>query len=367
MSRTVVVAGGGYAGTMVAKALDGLAEVVLVDPRDAFVNVSASMRAVARADWAHMPFFDYRTLLERGRVVRDAVIGADTTGVTLASGARIDADFLVLATGSSHTYPARPHDASTSAADAADDLRATNAQLAGAARVLILGAGPVGLELAGEIRDAWPDKAITVVEPAACVLPAYLPEVRDELLRQLKDLDVDLRLRTSLAAEPPVAAATAATFTVATTEDDQITADIWFRTFGSRPHTAFLADGALAQLTPRGAVPVDQHLAVPGHPHVYAVGDIADLPDAKMATHAMTQALTVIENVSAQLRGEPPTAVYEPASAQRILLPLGSRHGVGQLPAPGGGAVAAAVEDVMARKGTDLFTARFAERFGTAR
>lgn len=47
----------------------------------------------------------------------------------------------------------------------------------------------------------------------------------------------------------------------------------------------------------------------------------------------------------------------------RILLPLGPRAGVGQLPAPGGGVAAATIETVSRRKGTDLFTARFAQRF----
>ncbi len=67
MDATVVVVGGGYAGTLVAKSLDDEAKVILIDPRDAFVNFSASLRALTRPDWAHNPFFDYRTLLDNGR------------------------------------------------------------------------------------------------------------------------------------------------------------------------------------------------------------------------------------------------------------------------------------------------------------
>ncbi|WP_226356806.1 NAD(P)/FAD-dependent oxidoreductase [Pseudonocardia sp. ICBG601] len=364
MSSTVVIVGGGYAGTMVAKALDDRADVILVDPRDAFVNVSGSLRATARLDWADQPFFDYGPLLTRGRVIRDSVVAVQPGGVTLADGCRVDADHIVLATGSSHSYPARPRTTATSAAAAADDLRATNEQLSRADRVLVLGAGPVGLELAGEIRDAWPGKRITILDPSPEILPACLPEVRDELRRQLEELDIDLRLATSLADLPHAAAATASTFTVTTTDGEEITADIWFRTFGSRPHTAYLADGALVRLTERQTVPVDEHLNVIGHPTVYALGDIADLADPKMATQAMTQAPTVIENIAARLRGEQPVAVHEPATTHRILVPLGTRYGVGQLTSPDGGAIAAPVDVVVARKGTDLFTARFAERFG---
>lgn len=45
MRRTVVVVGGGYGGAAVAKALEPAADVVLIDPRDAFVNAAGSLRA----------------------------------------------------------------------------------------------------------------------------------------------------------------------------------------------------------------------------------------------------------------------------------------------------------------------------------
>ncbi|RIX30251.1 NAD(P)/FAD-dependent oxidoreductase [Amnibacterium setariae] len=364
MTGRVIVVGGGYAGTMIAKELDRDADVTLIDPRDAFVNVSSSMRAMVRGDWADRPFFPLAGLLEHGRIVRGLVTSVDPGGVVLESGDRIEGEHIVLATGSSHPYPARPRSISADAAVAAAALRQSGEQLAQARHALILGAGPVGLELAGEIREAWPATRITVVAPSAEVLPGYLPEVRADLRRQLDDLGIDLRLRTSLLAPPPVPDGVHAPFTVRTSSGEEISADIWFRTFGARLHTAYLEDGALTALTERGAVPVDAHLNVVGFDHVSAVGDIADLADAKMATWAQTQAPVVVENVRARLHGEPATAEYRSSAAARILLPLGTRHGVGQLPTPDGGVTAAPLDAVIARKGADLFTSRFAERFG---
>ncbi len=48
MGNTVAVVGGGYGGSSVAQALDPVAEVVLIDPREAFVNVAASLRVLTR-------------------------------------------------------------------------------------------------------------------------------------------------------------------------------------------------------------------------------------------------------------------------------------------------------------------------------
>src|SRR3954452_21156035 len=206
MNRTVVVVGGGFGGSLVAKALDSAAAVTLVDPRDAFVNAAASLRAVTQPDCAPNAFFPFETLLERGRVIRDRAVSVDPGGVTLASGERVEAEYLVLATGSGYPYPAKPNPASTGITQQLDDLRATHKELSAAGRVLILGAGPVGLELAGEIKEVWPDKHVVVVDKADQLLAGFLPEVREDLHHQLDELGIELRLGTGLTAFPTTGA-----------------------------------------------------------------------------------------------------------------------------------------------------------------
>ncbi|TDD07998.1 NAD(P)/FAD-dependent oxidoreductase [Nonomuraea diastatica] len=367
MSRTVVVVGGGYGGSALAKALAVETEVVLIDPRDAFVNTAGSLRTLTQPDWGSNMFFPYAEFLTQGTVIRDRAVSVDPGGVTLASGERVKADYLVLATGSSYTYPAKPTAASTE--QILDDLRLTYKELAGAERVLILGAGPVGLELAGEIKEVWPHKHVTVVDPAEQLLPAFEPELRQDLHRQLDELDIRLRLGTDLAAPPATEPGQAETFTVTTTSGQEITADIWFRAHGVRVNSDYLADGRLTTRTPPGQVPVTETLNVRGYDgvyeHVYAIGDITDVPEAKMAGYAMQHAEVVARNIIAQLHGEPPTATYQPLPHPMILLPLGPHGGAGQLPTPDGPAVVPA-ETVSAYKGADLFTSRFTEQFGSA-
>ncbi|MEV4062286.1 NAD(P)/FAD-dependent oxidoreductase [Nonomuraea dietziae] len=363
MSRTVVIVGGGYGGSAVAKALDPEADVVLIDPRDAFVNSAGSLRALTQPDWAANMFYPYDQWLRRGTVVRDRAVSVDPGGVTLASGRRVEADYLVLATGSSYAYPAKP--TSDSRDEVLDDLLRTHKELAGSERVLILGAGPVGLELAGEIKEVWPHKHVTILDPAERLLAAFPAEMREDLHRQLDELGIQLRLGTGLTAPPATEPGQAATFTVATTGGEEITADIWFRAHGVRVNSDYLADGGLTTRTPQGQVPVTETLNVHGYDHVYAIGDLTDVAETKMAGYAMQHAEVVAQNIIAQLRGEQPAATYQPLPHPMILLPLGPRGGVGQLPTPDGPAVVPA-ETVSAYKGADLFTGRFTEQFGAA-
>jgi NADH dehydrogenase FAD-containing subunit len=363
MSPTIAVIGGGYGGSAVANTLDSEADVVLIDPRDAFVNAAGSLRALTRPDWAGNMFFPFDTLLTRGTVIRDRVVSVDPGGVTLASGRRVEANYLVLASGSSYAYPAKPNADLTS--EALDELRQTHKELADAERVLILGAGPVGLELAGEIKEVWPHKHVTIVDPAEQLLPAFRPEMRQDLHRQLDESDIQLRLGTGLTAPPTTEPGQAETFTVTTSGSDKITADIWFRAYGVHVNSDYLADDRLTTRTPQGQVPVTETLNVHGHDHVYAIGDITDIAEAKMAGYAMQHAEVVAQNITAQLHGEEPTATYRPSPDPMILLPLGLRGGVGQLPTPDGPAVVPAAT-VTEYKGADLFTGRFAEQFGAA-
>ena len=74
---TVVVVGGGYGGTAVARALDATSDVVLVEPKDAFMHNIAALRALVDPSWLPKIFLPYAGLLTNGRVVRDRAVVVD--------------------------------------------------------------------------------------------------------------------------------------------------------------------------------------------------------------------------------------------------------------------------------------------------
>src|SRR6202165_4754582 len=104
---TVVVVGGGYGGTVVARALDATSDVVLVEPKDAFMHNIAALRALVDPSWLPSIFLPYTGLLTNGRVVRDRAVVVDPHRVVTASGEEISADYVVLATGSRYPFPAK--------------------------------------------------------------------------------------------------------------------------------------------------------------------------------------------------------------------------------------------------------------------
>jgi len=340
MTATVIIAGGGYGGTAVARALDDIADVVLIEPRDAFVHNVATLRAVTDPSWADQIFMPYDRLLSRGRIVRDLVTGFSASGVSLASGRSVAADFIVLATGSSHRYPAKID--VLDAAAGRDKLLATNRELVRSSRVLLLGAGPVGLEFAGEIKAAFPEKEVTIADPAPDLVQGRFPaEFRAELRSQLAALGVQLRLGTSLGGALPTPPGVFAPFTMA---------DIWFACYGAAPETGYLG-GGLVDVTPR--------LSLPGFDNVFAIGDITALPELKMARAAGMHAEVVAANIRALIEGRHDVAEYT-AAPDAIALPLGPKGGVTYQPAAG----LLGASETASLKGEDLLIGRVRKSLG---
>jgi apoptosis-inducing factor 2 len=355
-----VILGGGYGGINVAKALDDVAYVTLVDPTEAFVHNVAAWRSLVEPEWLDRIFLPYEHLLAQGRFVRDRAAHIEGGRVTLASGHVLAPDYLVLATGSSYPFPAKTEEPDVPSARAR--FRKAHEALLAADRALIVGAGPAGLELAGEIKAFHPDKHVTVADISDDILAGpYDQALRDELRRQLDALGIELRLGSALSELPSAPPATLAPIRLATADGDELIADIWFRAFGVRPHSEYLEGGSLAdRRDDRGYLRVDEHLRVSGETRVFALGDVSDA-DRDMAGIATAQAEVVAANIRALIAGAGDLTSWQQFPPV-IAIPLGPEGGAGFL--GDGVADRATIAEV---KGRDMLVERYSALFDVPR
>jgi NADPH-dependent 2,4-dienoyl-CoA reductase/sulfur reductase-like enzyme len=104
----------------------------------------------------------------------------DPAGVTLASGQRVEADYLVLATGSNYAYPAKPKADSTR--EALDDLCQTHTELADANPEHLNRASP-----GGRINNvSRPRVNYVSAHTGEQLLPAVRPQMRQDLHRHAR-------------------------------------------------------------------------------------------------------------------------------------------------------------------------------------
>jgi NADH:quinone reductase (non-electrogenic) len=189
----VIVIGGGYAGVMTANRLTERADVAvtLINPRATFVERIRLHQLVAGSDDAVV---DYREVLaDRVRLVVDAAVRIDAAErrVALASGATVDYDYLVYAVGS-HSAAGGPSGAAEHAypiasLEEAQRLRPVLGATPLTAPVVVVGAGPTGIETAAELAEAG--RPVTLV--CGDVLGPYLhPRGRRAVARRLAALGV---------------------------------------------------------------------------------------------------------------------------------------------------------------------------------
>ncbi|GAB2625647.1 hypothetical protein Aab01nite_15940 [Paractinoplanes abujensis] len=313
MTANVIVVGGGYGGSTVAKALDDVARVTLVEPRATFVHNVAALRAVVDPAWAAKIFIPYGGMLRNGVVRRDRAVRVTEGTVVLASGESLNADYVVLATGSSYPFPAKI------AEEGPAHFRELHGALAAAGTVLLIGAGPVGLEFAGEIKAAWPEKRVIVVDRGTELMPGDYPdEFRRQLREQIDEMGIDLRLGTAA---------------------DGIEADLTLVCHGASVDRGYLAgSGDRIEVTPQ--------LRVRGSETLFAIGDVTALPEQKMARLAQMHAEVVAANIRSLITGGRAERTYVP-QPDAIVLPLGPKGGVTYAPEVGvlGAAESAAIKD----------------------
>lgn len=271
-------------------------------------------------------------------------------------------DFLVIATGSTVASPAQ-YDGLTRAAVATQQA-ASKAQIDGARHILIVGGGPVGVELAGEIRDAHPDKQVTIVHRGSHLCSSKdggngdVP-ITDTLGASLKNLCEERSIAVRLGVSVPAAAAAHTTGSdVALSDGSSVEGvDLVVWASGAKPNNAAFKTTMAPSLDESGRLITEPSLLVRGREHVFALGDCAESGASKTAYMAMAQAPIVAKNIKALAGGSAVADLaVQSCGTPAMVVPVGAAHGRGVLPFCGGVQVGNML--VSSAKGSTLFLAK---------
>jgi apoptosis-inducing factor 2 len=309
MSRKrVVVAGLGDVGILAAMRLAKHFDVVGISVKPGLVSgQELGVRLARPRDWArdYWISFDRFRRLDRVGIIQGELTGADLAGQTVLGRdgdgtAFVEGyDALVISTGVSNGFWRRP--TLQSAAEVGADLRADHERLASAASVIVVGGGAAAVTSAVNLATTWPDKRVDLYFPGDRALADYHPRIWQRISRRLADLGVGVH--------PGHRAALVNGFS-----GDEITsggvdwstgqpaasADAVLWAIGRvRPNTdwlpsALLDDGGFVRVTPE--------LRAPGHPAVFAAGDVAATDPLRSSARNRGDAL-VAHNVHAALTG----------------------------------------------------------------
>lgn len=300
----VLIVGGGFAGLNAAQALGKMpVDVTLVDRGNHYtfqpLLYQVALAVLSPADIAQ----PIRSILSRYpnvEVLMDEVVGfeVDRRTALLRSGSEAAYDYLVLATGATHSYFGHEEWAKWAPGlktieDAIEIRRRVLLAFELAEREMVetgvhpelnfvvIGGGPTGVELAGAIceisklrlrkdfRHINPSEArVILLEGSPRILSSYPEDLSQKAVAQLNKLGVEVRTNQNVSGVEPghVIIGDARLDAVVT---------LWAAGVAASPLGGMLGVPA----DKRGAVIVDGYLNPPGHPEIFVCGDLAHVEE----------------------------------------------------------------------------------------
>ena len=336
----VIILGGGFAGTHAATGLARLpVDVTIIDRRNHFTfqpllyqvalavlspaNIASPIRAIVRGK-------------DNVEVLMDEALGFDLAArrVHLKSGGEMGYDYLVVATGATHSYFG--HDEWGALApglktieDAIEIRRRVLLSFELAEREMletgthpplnfvVIGGGPTGVELAGAISDIAklymkrdfrhidPTKArVLLVEGGPRILAAYPEDLSKKAVEQLNALGVEVHAGVQVTDVQPG-------YVIAGGRRVESVVTLWAAGVQASPLGKLLG----FETDKRGCVFVNQTLNPAGHPEIFVCGDLAHIEqDGRqipgVAQPAMQMGDHVARMIEQDLKGKPRTAFH---------------------------------------------------------
>ena len=352
MAKTIVILGAGWAGLPLAhkllkyslpKAKDGV-KVFLVSPNSHFYWNVAAVRGVIpgaipnerlflpiEPGFARYSAENFKFVLGKAerldpetRIVK--VARNDGTQCSLSY------DQLVIATGSQirSNLPFKPVGTHK---DTLAALHSLQRQIGVARSIVVAGAGPTGVETAGELAAAYGgEKDITLIISGERALQAsdVLPSISQIVERDLEKLSVKLvrntqvkGAQTNAKGEETADAQTTLTLSNGST----LVADLYLPLFGVQVNTAFVPANLL---DPAGNLILDKTMRVVGTKNVWGIGDVGNL-EAKQLTVTEAQIIHLSATLDSVLTGEGEQVKDYKMAKKMIFITLGKKYAAGQI------------------------------------
>ncbi|KJA26789.1 hypothetical protein HYPSUDRAFT_63567 [Hypholoma sublateritium FD-334 SS-4] len=322
VKKRIIVVGGGGVGTSIVrglvKALDpSKHELTLIAPRPQFAYLPTALRVLV----------DKRTSIDRMFMPYDSIFGAfpgelklgcvssideNMSGkggrVVLKTGEQIAYDVLAVATGSSWqgllAFPDKQ-------ALYEEHIELWRDKFDKAQNIVIVGGGPVGIEIAGEIKDVYPKKAVTIVHNTKYLMNDMYPQkFRVDLERRLRRRGVKIILDDAIEGEPRLDS----NAPLKTREGTSLTCDLLVTAYGAEPNTSLFKFILPTPLGNKNYVEVDRTLQVRAHQSIFAAGDIVNIHEGKQFTKTSAHAKVVVKNIISYLKNEPSMKGYKPSN-----------------------------------------------------
>jgi len=314
--KRVVVIGGGFAGACVAKNLEKEFAVTLIDTKDYFEFTPSILRTIVEPGHVKKIQVLHLHYLKRAKVVYGTVQEVKEHEVILKNRKKIPFDYLAVCSGSSYNLPIKEQNVVTTARG--HHLRDCYEQLCKANKILIIGGGLVGVELAAEIIEHYKGKEVTLVHSREQLMQRNHPKAIKYATNFLVKRGVKIIYGQRVIKRKGKYAIT--------DKGKKLETDMVFLCTGIKPNGDFMKKHFSDKLNDRHQIRVNEYLQMEDTPHIFVAGDVTDRKEEKTAQNAEKESMTIVANMKALAAKK---SLQEYVSHKRpMAISLGKWHGI---------------------------------------
>lgn len=310
--KRIVVVGGGFAGSLVARKLESKFEVTLIDNKPFFEFTPSILRTII--DPTHVKKIQklHTHYLHKAKVVLDTATSISSSQV-MTNNHAYPFDYCVITTGSSYTSPIKSN---VVIATRANELKEAHEKLENAKDIVIIGGGLVGVELAGEILSAYPQKKLTIIQNQDKLIPRMPRKAINYATRFLLKRGVRICFGEKCISQKGNLCIT--------DKKNEYSADLVFLCTGIKPNYELVEENFKTTLSDRKLVQVNEFLQL--EKNIFVAGDLTAISEEKTAQNAEHQASVVVHNIC-NLEHNKPLKAYNVIN-RPMVVSLGKYSGI---------------------------------------
>ncbi len=291
--KKLLVIGGGFAGTLIAKKLEKKFNTTLIDAKEYFEYTPGILRTIVEPKHLKKIQVLHKNYLKKAKILIAGVKEINKKYV-IANNKKLRYDYIVICSGSDYNPPIKEQNASITMR--AKHLQDSHNKLLKAKDILLIGGGLVGIELAAEICTNYKNKNIMLVHSGKHLVQRNNPKTIKYAENFLEKKGVKLLLNERVNKEKSEI--------YVTQTGKKIKADMAFLSTGIKPNSEFMKTSFPKALNENNQIKVNDYLQVANYKNIFAAGDITSINEEKTAQNAKRQAKVVIKNLLALEQGE---------------------------------------------------------------
>jgi len=314
----VVIAGGGFCGSVVAKKLEKIKniKVVLIDQKEYFEYKPGIPKMIRNKKNANDLKIEYKEFLKNTSLIFEKIKKINPKKIETENNT-YKYDLLVISYGVKYPIFLKNKE-NVFTITAIDETLKALKKLRKSEKILIIGGGLLGVETAAEIATQKNKKKIIIVHSKDRLIkrnPTYASYIAKKFLEKNNvEIIFKEKIKENKNGE------------YLTDKNRIMSADICFWSAGIKCDTSFMEDFDKSIFTGNGCLKVDKYLRLKGYDNIFVGGDITDIKEEKTAQNSEHHAKTIVKNINRILLDKKPKKYKKKIGP--LLISLGSKKGI---------------------------------------